>query len=96
MQEHRMPAQKSPAAQSHERGIYLAQRIKAVQGEVKELRDEKRNITQTLRATPGAKTPEARKLGQRRIYATHRMEEAKLELEKLKAERQALVAAKRG
>jgi hypothetical protein len=80
---------------AHERGIYLTLRIKAVQAEVKDLRTEKRTITETLRATPGSKSPEARKLGQRRVYATIRMEEAKVELQKLTAERQALVAAKR-
>jgi hypothetical protein len=91
-----MPAPKTPAMLNHERGIYLAQRIKAVQGEVKELRTEKRSITETMRAAAGNKSPETRKLSQRRLYATGRIEEAKVELQKLTAERQALGTAKRG
>ena len=83
-----------PGAAERERSTYLGLRVKVLQAELKALRDEKRQITETLRAMADKATPEAKTLKGRRVYVNVRPVEAKTELDKIVAERKALVAAR--
>ena len=69
---------------------YLNVRLKMLQGELRELRLEGREIGTKLRAMTDRTTPEARVLKRRRAYITVRPEYAMAEMQVVVAERKKL------
>lgn len=87
-------AEKAALVQQRQRSAYLLERSKMLRDEIATLRAEQRDVVAKLQKIGDRTTPEARALRQRRIFLTMRPAEAKAELEKVLAERQALRAAK--
>ncbi|WP_376096993.1 hypothetical protein ACE7GA_05890 [Roseomonas sp. CCTCC AB2023176] len=86
-----MPASnKTSPADVRERSNYLSQRARVLQAELKDLREEKRQITEALRSLADKVSPEAKVMKQRRIYVSVRPVEAKAELDAVVAERRKL------
>lgn len=79
--------------EARQRNVYLAERIRALRAEIKELTEERRTVRETLRGGVERGTPEAKALRGRRIYLSVRPAEAREELQRAQEERKALNAA---
>lgn len=90
------PAAKLAETNQRDRTLYIGQRVKELQAEVKALREESRQVRDALRGLTDRQTPEAKALKLRRAYTSQRPEEAKAELARLSAERKAMKAKAEG
>ncbi|MFN6954433.1 MAG: hypothetical protein ACK4PG_06520 [Acetobacteraceae bacterium] len=81
---------KTAETSERDRALYIGQRVRELQAELKALRAESRQVRDSLRGLTNRQTPEAKALKARRAYTALRPDEAKAELERLTAERNAM------
>lgn len=83
------PTKNAETSKRH-RALYIGQRVRELQAELKALRAESRQVRDSLRGLTDRKTPEAKALRARRAYTVLRPDEAKAELQRLTDERKAM------
>lgn len=87
------PPAAKPEIDVRTRVAYLNMRVKMLQGELRELRLEWRDVSGKLRAMTDRNTPEAKVLKRRRAYIAVRPEYAMAEMQAVVAERKKLNSA---